>query len=418
MLSFPKLAKSTGKRHGHMAPQFRPNLEVLEGRDLPSGTSLAPMPPPWVQTFHGDFNGDGKQDVAGIDSSGQWWVSLSTGTSFTPRTMWARWSIPSAWTKLFVADVNGDGKDDIVGFGFNGAWFAGISDGTGKFVWDSSWAQWSNSSSWSQLFVGDFNGDGKADIAGMGNNGTWFVGLSNGSNTFVTGAAWAQWSIAPSWSQLFVGDFNGDHKADIAGFGYNGTWFVGISNGVNAFTTGAAWAQWSVPSTWSQFFVADFNGDGKADIAGYANNGAWFVGLSNGANTFSTGAAWGYFDALGTAQVFVGDVNGDGKADIVSYWWYTGRFSPPGEGSGIWIAGTSNGLDTFSTMSWSPVATWNRPNAMAQLFVADFTGDGVADAAGFAIDNSSSLTSLNVPNWCVGPSNKTSFGSQTGWVGW
>jgi hypothetical protein len=181
------------------------------------------MPPPWLQTFHGDFNGDGKQDVAGIDSSGQWWASLSTGTSFTPRTKWAQWSIPSAWTKLFVADVNGDGKDDIVGFGYNGAWFAGISDGAGNFTTGSSWAQWSSPQSWSQLFVGDFNGDGKADIAGMGFNGTCFVGLSNGNNTFITGAAWAQWSTAPSWSQLFVGDFNGDHKEDIAGFGYNGS---------------------------------------------------------------------------------------------------------------------------------------------------------------------------------------------------
>jgi hypothetical protein len=66
-------------------------------------------------------------------------------------------------------------------------------------------------------------------------------------------------------------------------------------------------------------------------------------------------------------------------------------------------------------MSWSPVDQWNRPNDLAQLFVADFTGDGVADAAGFAIANTGSL---NSPAWVVGPSNKTSFGPQTGWVGW
>src|SRR5260370_39546821 len=181
MFNMPWFPKSSGTPR-QQTMQVRPSLEVLEGRDLPSVNSLAPMPPPWVQTFHGDFNGDGKQDVAGIDSTGQWWVSLSTGTSFTPRTMWARWSIPSAWTKLFVADVNGDGKDDIVGFGFNGAWFARISDGTGKFVWGSSWAQWANSSSWSQVFGGEFNGGAKAGIAGMGDNGSWFVWVCDGEN--------------------------------------------------------------------------------------------------------------------------------------------------------------------------------------------------------------------------------------------
>ena len=88
MLLCPWLSTATVSREKPPV-RFRPSLEVLEGRDLPSVNSLAPMPAPWAQVFHGDFNGDSKQDVAGIDSSGQWWVSLSTGTSFTPRTKWA-----------------------------------------------------------------------------------------------------------------------------------------------------------------------------------------------------------------------------------------------------------------------------------------------------------------------------------------
>ena len=191
--------------------RFHPQLECLESRDVPSLNSLAAMPAPWTQVFHGDFNGDGKQDVAGITSAGRWWVSLSTGTAFTPRTRWAEWSPATSWTKLFVADVNGDGKDDVVGFGFTGAWFVGLSNGTDQFVTNSSaWARWSDPSTWRQLFVADFNGDHKADIAGFGNTGAWFVGLSNGADKFAVGKAWAQWSIGSAWNRLFVGDFNGD----------------------------------------------------------------------------------------------------------------------------------------------------------------------------------------------------------------
>jgi hypothetical protein len=246
------------------------------------------MPAPWVQVFHGNFNGDGKQDVAGIDSSGQWWVSLSTGTSFTPRTKWAQWSVPGSWSKLFVADVNGDGKDDIVGFGTNGDWFVGLSNGTDTFTTGAAWAHWSLSASWDHLFVGDFNGDHKADIAGIGNNGTWFVGLSNGADTFATGKHWAQWSIGVSWSHLVIGDFNGDGKKDVAGLGFNGKLFVGLSNGTDTFTTGTHWAQWSVGASWSQVLVGDFNGDKIDDIAGFGVTGNWNVGLSNGTGQFAT----------------------------------------------------------------------------------------------------------------------------------
>jgi hypothetical protein len=352
------------------------------------------MPAPWVQVFHGDFNGDGKQDVAGIDSSGQWWVSLSTGTSFTPRTKWAQWSVPSAWTKLFVADVNGDGKDDIVGFGYNGAWFVGVSNGKDQFVTGAAWAQWSIPSSWSQLFVGDFNGDHKADIAGFGNNGAWFVGLSNGTNSFATGKAWAQWSPAYLWNQVFVGDFNGDGKADVAGFAFNGSWFVGLGNGADTFNTGAAWAHWSTPSSWRQLFVADFNGDGKADIAGVGVNFTAFVGLSNGADTFTTGAAWYQFvpsESKDFAQFFVADVNGDGKADIGSFAEYAPILAGQPSSRGYWEFAFSNGLNSFGNTTQSNY--WPPPNDWAQLVVADFTGNGMADVGGFFAS----------PGWGIGP---------------
>lgn len=50
----------------------------------------ASTPPPWAFTVSGDFNGDGKVDIAQFDSTtGQWWVALSNGSSFT-NSLWAK----------------------------------------------------------------------------------------------------------------------------------------------------------------------------------------------------------------------------------------------------------------------------------------------------------------------------------------
>ena len=54
MSSWPRFSKSTDS---HLPFRFRPCLEVLEERNLLDVNSLAPMPAPWVQVFHGDFIG-------------------------------------------------------------------------------------------------------------------------------------------------------------------------------------------------------------------------------------------------------------------------------------------------------------------------------------------------------------------------
>jgi FG-GAP-like repeat len=406
--------------HKKFRERIRLQVECLERRDVPSFNSLAPMPPPWAQVFHGDFNGDGKQDVAGITSGGRWWVSLSTGTAFTARTQWGQWSVAGSWANLFVADVNGDGNDDIVGFGNTGGWFVGLSNGTDQFVSNSSaWARWSVSSTWRQLFVADFNGDNKADIAGFGNTGAWFVGLSNGTDKFAAARAWAHWSVSSTWNRLFVGDFNGDGKSDVAGFAYNGSWFVGRGNGTDTFTTGPRWAQWSPPIGWLKLLVADFSGDGKTDIAGVGVTGSVFVGLSNGADAFVTGPRWFRLGGDPTASYytafFAADIDGDGNSDLVDFG------SGPNFGLGhygaiesTWEIIYSNGLSAFERYDY--VDLWPASNYFAKLFVTDFTGDGRADIGVLdVVDTPQGVP----PSWHVGETPAGGgFGSVTPWVSW
>src|ERR1019366_5744954 len=64
--------------------------------------------------------------------------------------------------------------------------------------------------------TGDFNGDGIQDTAFMNQDGSWWFSLNKADGSFVN-QNWANWTAASNWSQIKVGDFNGDGKTDIVG---------------------------------------------------------------------------------------------------------------------------------------------------------------------------------------------------------
>jgi len=79
-------------------------------------------------------------------------------------------------------------------------------------------------------------------------SGQWWASLSGGS-TSVSTTLWATWSPAVTWVDVQIGDFNGDGLADITGRDLgSGNWWTGLSNG-SAFTT-SKWASWSTAVTW------------------------------------------------------------------------------------------------------------------------------------------------------------------------
>ena len=243
----------------------------------------------WVDVQMADFNGDGKTDIIGrVQGTGQLWVGLSNGTSFTT-TLWATWNANVTWVDVQVGDFNGDGKADIAARCLlDGSWWTGLS--TGSSFTPTQWAKWSSAVTWADVQVGDFNGDGKADLIGRSlQDGSWWVGLSTGSS-FNT-SHWGTWSTAATWVDINVGDFNGDGKEDIAGrVLQSGQWWVGLSTGSSLNTT--LWATWSPAVIWVDVQVGDFNGDGRSDITGrILQNGQWSTGLTNGSSFHAT--LWG-----------------------------------------------------------------------------------------------------------------------------
>jgi hypothetical protein len=283
-----------------------------------------------------DVSGDGKADLVGFGQNGVW-VSLSTGSSFPAPTRWVQaFDLAHGWTVQdyvrTVGDVNGDGKADLVGFGQNGVWVS-LSTGS-SFPAPTRWVQaFDLAHGWTVQdyvrTVGDVNGDGKADLVGFGQNGVW-VSLSTGSS-FPAPTRWVQaFDLAHGWTVQdyvrTVGDVNGDGKADLVGFGQNGVW-VSLSTGSSFPAPGKWTSAFDLSHGWTvaQYVrtVGDMNGDAMADLVGFGLDGV-YVAFSNGGafgpisrltNAFDLSHGWTVADYVRT----VGDVNGGGKADLVGF---------------------------------------------------------------------------------------------------
>lgn len=299
---------------------------------LPAGST-------WVNTVSGDFNGDGRTDIASQTSAGAWWVTTSpaSGTA-TPRA----WGTLAASQFATVGDFNGDKKADIaVRDPSDGSWQVLTSTGSGFTT--SRFGRWNPTLSWSNVLAGDFNNDGRDDIVGQRSDGAWVVAASTG--TAFSSNVWAWFSTGQFGT---VGDFNADGRDDVAvRNANNGAWRVLTSTGTTFDPV--RYGTWDASTTWSNVRAGDFNGDGRSDLVGQRADGAWFVSLSNGA-TFAT-SAWTY---LAVNQfVTVGDFNADGYDDVA--------VRNPANGS--WRVLSSNGSSSFTSSrfgDWPTSKAWSR----------------------------------------------------------
>ncbi|MEV5089898.1 FG-GAP-like repeat-containing protein [Streptomyces griseoincarnatus] len=331
--------------------------------------------PQQAQVVDGDFDGDGKSDVAalydyGRDAQGRYqsslWVFKSDGTTFrAPRVAWDSGTTSWDWSrsKLTSGDYNGDGKTDI-GVLYN----IGLADGkyrsrlwaftsTGTtfnpptVAWDSGTTSWN----WdrSKLTSGDYNGDGKTDIGVLYNIGLadgkyrsrlWAF-TSTGTTFNPPTVAWDSGTTSWNWdrSKLTSGDYNGDGKTDIAvlydydqtseGTNHSKLWWAFTSTGTTFNPPTVAWDSGAMSWNWdaSKVTSGDYNGDGKTDIGVLYNYGLvdgkyrskLWVFTSTGTALKAPKIIWDS-DPISwnwnASQPLSGDASGDGKADMAIFY--------------------------------------------------------------------------------------------------
>jgi WD40 repeat protein len=251
----------------------------------------------------GDFNHDGKVDIAFADSYsgvGAIYVAFGNGEGgfLTP----VEYTVPDAVYSLVVADFNRDGNLDLAVSGAKGIY---ILFGTASGTFGSATLSASYLNEGSKVMAsGDFNGDGLVDLFAAGSSGIQ-VYLGKGNGTFHTAATYA----GSDANAVIVWDLNKDGKQDVVVSTTSGTEIL-LGNGTGTFSAGQ-----TLQFTSGVIAVADFNKDGFPDLA-IATSWDIAILLGNGDGTFQPAPVSGYGNGVLAAGIVAADFNGDGKPDI------------------------------------------------------------------------------------------------------
>jgi hypothetical protein len=295
-----------------------------------------------------------------------------------------------------VGDFNGDGKQDVAGTFDDGNGAAGvdmlIGDGAGNFTDTGQAAAGAHPT---EIVRADFNGDGKLDLAVLdsGSNNI-VVLLGNGNGTF---GAPSNVVLASPPTSLGLWDVNGDNRVDLVATTLAGA-TVRYGDGAGAFPNGSPVA---IPGGANDAAVRDVNGDHRADIAAVTtstNSVSILLGKAGGGFTANAPVAAG----PSPRKIAIADFDLDGKVDLGIFGQDSGggRFGVyAGDRHGVFA-----GVGTFAA---------GRTGGL----VADFDGDKALDIATGSGDFSTSGVSretvkleLNSPD--VSGATSLDFGTQ------
>ncbi|TRU59881.1 MAG: VCBS repeat-containing protein [Microcystis aeruginosa Ma_QC_C_20070823_S13D] len=333
----------------------------------------------------GDFNGDSSSDIVNLQSDGNNWLTLSNikkNTEEKAINNLQSLRLETAYLTLQAQQNPDKLQSYLTEYQFNQL----TPNNTNQAPPVQKLAD--------NNLIGDFNNDKINDTYhhwNVSGANELYLGNSNGTFTKYVNPI-ATTAINESPTNVFTGDFNGDGKTDLYFYWKaSGRNRLYISNGNGTFTQyldpiGALAINGSPDNT----FIADFNGDGKQDAYfHWKSSGTNRLYISNGNGTFTQ-----YLDPI-TATVingsldnaFIADFNGDGKQDAYFYWKSSGT-------NRLYI---SNGNGTF-TQYLDPITTTLINGSPDQVQVNDFNNDGKIDIRFQWTSSNTIRTFLNTGN--------------------
>lgn len=207
-----------------------------------------------------DYSGGGFPDVAGIDAHGDMrlFTGSASGSLSGGALMWTGGGLWSGFRNLVAGDFDGDHRQDLAGIDANGDLRLYHGDGAGHLVggdlmWAGGRGVWAG---FKRLAAADFTGDGQVDIVGIDAYGNLYLYRGDGAGGLLLSSGQPPWPTGGLWGgfrQVTGGDFTGDGYYDIAGvdahgdlrlYAGDGTGHLVTSSGSLMWPGGGLWAGW------------------------------------------------------------------------------------------------------------------------------------------------------------------------------
>lgn len=312
----------------YFVPTFTPNTGTIAASDFTTKVSITTGDYPFYNTVC-DFDGDGKTDIAVVNSLSKTISVLRNTSTVGNITYAAKEDIGNTASNpgggpgvLATGDLDGDGKQDLAVL--NGGEEVSVlrntsSSGSITFASKVDFVTAAGEGG-ASITIADFDGDGKPDVA-VGTAGATISVLRNTTTGGVLNFSKTDFLVGASHDGIAVGDFDGDDKPDVVVTNYlSATVSVLRNTSVLNTISFAAGVTFSAVPYARDIAIGDLDGDGKLDIA-VPSNDSYGIDLLRNTSTVGTIAFAPEVNIVTGGNIFsvrTGDLDGDGKPDLAA----------------------------------------------------------------------------------------------------